>query len=288
MPKRRRAALAALSLAVVAVAGCAGPASMPERSPDPAAKVLGESDVATVRASADRVAEADRGRYVLTQSVIAEGQSARPMLTRTGQYDAAALLHQVEVRSTASDTDIELTFLTTADDVLMRNRAFTAQHGKSWTRLPADALAAVGIDPTAAAPEPPALDVVRSAALPASSRPVEAGATEFEVLVSQYDAIELFANAGYVKMAELTGLSVEELPSAFDGTMPATVSIGEDGVLRSVELDLQPLLERAAEVSVKPDAGRFDGGSILVRLTFEPGAAVDIAVPAESDVGSVD
>lgn len=245
-------------------------------------------DLESVQAAVDAARAAPTGRYVLVQSLrAAEGGQTQVIITRKGSYDRERRLHQVEASAPGrgGDEPILLTFLTTSDDALMRNPAFTAQHGRPWTRLPAADLAALGADPTTAAVEPPALDVAASAQAPGRVLKA-ASATEYEVLVPQAAAIELFANAGAFKLSQLTGLPPEELPAAFTGTLPATVTLSKDGALRSLSTDLRPLLQRATEVAAKP-VEDFGDASLLVQVTWQPGAPVSIDVPDPVDIGDI-
>jgi hypothetical protein len=103
------------------------------------------------------------------------------------------------------------------------------------------------------------------------------------VSVGQYDAIELVSNQGYVKFAELTGLSPEELLEEFAGTMPATVVVTPDGTLTSLKVDLRPIFEKASALSAQPTED--SNASVHASLTFTFGTDVDVAVPTEDEVG---
>ncbi len=286
----RHAAVAALLVLSLSVAACSGAASdrggvLPTTAG--AARPLTDDDVALIRSAATRARDAAMGSYELVQSLHAGGEDQGQVLTtRRGEFNKTMPLHLLEVGvpDRGDKGPIELAFLTTDRDVLMKNPAFTARHGREWTRLPSEALAQFGVDLAAAAFEPPALDVVASAALPGEALVTDGGSTKFEVSVSEYDAIELVGNQGYVKLAELTGLSPEELLEEFAGTMPATVVVTPDGTLTSLKVDLRPIFEKASALSTQP-AGDVDA-SIHASLTFTFGTDVQIAVPTEDEVAA--
>lgn len=250
-------------------------------------RALSAADLVSIRSAVEAVREVPTGRYELVQSLRApDGEQSQALVTRKGSYDRGERLHQVEVQvpGRGGEEPVQLTFLTTPGDVLMRNPTFTKQHGRPWNRLPAEALAAFGADPTAAAVEPPALEVAASAQTPGRVLAAKAGVVEYEVAVTQTAAIELFANAGAVKLSQLTGLPPEDLAAAFPGTLPATVVLTQGGALASMRTDLRPLLQRAAEVAIKPVEG-LDKASLLVEVTWQPGAPVAISVPAPAEIG---
>lgn len=253
-------------------------------------RALTAGDLGSVRAAVEAARDAPTGRYELVQSLrAAEGGQAQLLITREGSYDREQRLHQVEASAPGrgGEGPILLTFLTTPDDVLMRHPKFTAQHGRPWTRLPAAELtAAYGADPTTAPVEPPALDVAAAAQTPGRVVTSTPGVAEYEVLVPMAAAIELFANAGAIKLSQLTGLPPEELPAAFTGTLPATVTLANSGALKSISTDLRPLLLRATEVATKP-VEEFGEASLLVQVTWQPGAPVIIDVPAPVEIGDI-
>lgn len=253
-------------------------------APEP--KPLSAADLELIRAAVQTVRAAATGTYVVTQSAQeAEGGRTQVLVTRRGSYDRDDGLHQVEVVAAGQGgaEPISLTFLTSRTDVLMRNPTFTQQHGKTWTRLPSEEVEALyGQDLATAEVEPPALDVAVAAQLPGQVLSDKPGITSYEVDVPQAAALELVANAGAVKMSQLTGIPVDELAEAFTGTMPVTVVLS-DGRLKSLSADLSPLLKRAAEVAAEP-MGDLGTSSLLVQVSWQPGGPVDIQLPAADDV----
>lgn len=284
--------VATVTLISAAVAGCGsggGSTSTSRAEEATAARTAQPADFDAIRRAVAELRREPQGRYVFVQSIGSTSGDEQVAVTRRGQYDAATRLHQVDIAVPASDgrEGVELTFLTAADDILMKNPAFTARHGKPWTRLPAEAVGAVGGDPTAAETEPPGLDVLDTAGGPGRVTETSAGLTEYEVAVQMYDAIELFSNSGYLKLSKETGLSPEQLPDKFAGTVTATVVTAEDGALRSFKLDLTPILKRAAELG----ADRLQGGAdaeIGAEVTLDPGAAVDLSLPPDQEIGSLE
>lgn len=279
---RRAAQWPALFLLVLCTAcgasssGTDDPAVLSQEDAEKALSVLQES-ATSARGTAT-------GRYTLVQSVRpSPEEQLQVVLERRGQYDAARGLHHVVIESSVGEGG-ELTFLTSASDVLMINEGFSDTHGKRWTRLPQEGLAEVGAAPGDVVFEPPALAVVENAVNVRAAKD-RAGLTQYDVRVSQYDAIELFSSQGYVKVAELTGLPIDELATAFEGTMPAVVTLDDEGRLRRLAADLGPILERMEELSEKPRPSPAAG--VQVDIQFQTGASVDIDVPDESDIGAV-
>jgi hypothetical protein len=84
----------------------------------------------------------------------------------------------------------------------MRNPAFTARHGKPWTRLPADQLAAVGADPAMTEVGPPGLDAIAAAQEP--GRVITAKAShDLSRVSTTFDETNLVPNAGLLPAAVL-------------------------------------------------------------------------------------
>jgi hypothetical protein len=180
----RQAAVAALLGLSLSVAACGGAASdrggmLPTTAG--AARPLTDDDIALIHSAASRARDATMGRYELVQSLDASDEDqGQILITRRGQFNKTTPLHlvEVDVPGRGDVGRIELAFLTTDSEVLMKNPAFTARHGRQWTRLPNEALAQFGADPALAAFEPPALDVVAGAALPGEALATDGGSTE--------------------------------------------------------------------------------------------------------------
>jgi hypothetical protein len=281
---RRRAQSFAAVLALTLLMAACG--SAPSGDTVAAKRAADQADLDRVRQAAEAVRDLPTGRYVVVQSLQATPDAtAQVLMTRRGQYDEATGLHQVEVSvpPMSGKPAVELTFLNGDGEFFMKNALFTARHGKTWTQLPANAVqeAVPGIGDTSPLPEPPGLDVLATAATPGEVS-LQKDLTQYKVTVDMYEAIALLSNSvGYAKIADLSGVTEEDLPTKFSGTLDATVVVGPG--LRSLNVNESPIFARVAELSGQPDG--TGGGTLRVNITFQPGASVEIMRPDQADVG---